>query len=86
MIIGSRGQTVIPLKIREKLGMKPGDAFAVDEITGKLVAERINTPSREELLMRWNKTTKKWNKQALKLGIREEDVEGIIHRGRGLKD
>jgi antitoxin PrlF len=83
--ISSRGQIVIPSKMREELGLREGDALMMESVSGKLVAEKLKTPSRDELLMRWNKLVKEGNKRMRALGIKEEDVPDIIHRGRGIK-
>jgi bifunctional DNA-binding transcriptional regulator/antitoxin component of YhaV-PrlF toxin-antitoxin module len=85
-VMGTKGTIVVPQKLREELGLKQGDAIAMDATSGKLVAQKLKTPSREELLMRWNETTKEWNKKATALGIKEEDVVGIIHKRRKMKD
>jgi AbrB family looped-hinge helix DNA binding protein len=85
-VMGARGQLVVPQKIREQLGLKQGDAIAIDSNAGKMVAQKIKTPSREELLMRWNKMVKEGNQRVNALGIREEDVVDIIHRRRKMKD
>ena len=85
-IMGSRGQLVVPQKIRQALGLNQGDAIAMDSTTGKLVAQKLKTPSRDELLMRWNKMTIEGNKRVTALGIKEEDVVDIIHKRRKMKD
>ncbi|MCX6802965.1 MAG: AbrB/MazE/SpoVT family DNA-binding domain-containing protein [Candidatus Diapherotrites archaeon] len=84
VVINSRGQVVIPLKVRKRMGLKEGDALALTDTAGNLVMKRIKTPSREELLMEWNKLTKELNKKATLLGIKEEDVDRIIHERRRL--
>jgi len=85
VLVDKRGQMVVPLKFRKEIGIEKGGALAMDVASGKLVAEKLNTPSREQLLMEWKKTTKEWNKYAQARGIKEEDVEDLIHRGRGVK-
>jgi bifunctional DNA-binding transcriptional regulator/antitoxin component of YhaV-PrlF toxin-antitoxin module len=71
--------------LREELGLKQEDAIAMDSASGKLVAQKLKTPSREELLMRWNKMVQEGNKRVAALGIKEEDVIDIIHRRRKMK-
>ena len=85
-VMGARGQLVVPQKLREALGLNQGDAIAMDFMGGKLVAQKLKTPSKEELMMRWNKMTIEGNKQVTALGIKEEDVEDIIHKRRKMKD
>ncbi|MFA7133376.1 MAG: hypothetical protein WC122_00155 [archaeon] len=85
-IMGARGQLVVPQKIRESLGLVQGDAIAMDFNAGKLVAQKLKTPSKKELLMKWNKMVKEGNKRVTSLGIKEEDVVDIIHRHRKMKD
>ena len=85
-IMGARGQLVVPQKIRESLGFMQGDAIAMDFNAGKLVAQKLKTPSKKELLMKWNEMVKEGNKRVTSLGIKEEDVVDIIHRRRKMKD
>lgn len=85
-IMGARGQLVVPQKIRKELGFVQGDAIAMDFNAGKLVAQKLKTPSKKDLLMKWNEMNKEWNKHAVALGIKEEDVVDIIHRRRKMKD
>ncbi|MFA6065471.1 MAG: AbrB/MazE/SpoVT family DNA-binding domain-containing protein [archaeon] len=85
-IMGSRGQLVVPQKIREALGLNKGDAIAMDSNSGKLVAQKLKTPSKDELLMRWDKLATDGNKRVTALGIKEEDVVDIIHKRRKMKD
>jgi|GEM_PF-4470589 len=85
-VMGARGQLVVPQKIREQLGLKQGDAIAIDSNAGKMVAQKLKTPSREELLMRWNEMVEEGNRHVKSLGIKESDVVNIIHRRRKIKD
>jgi len=85
-IMGSRGQLVVPQKLRDSLEFKQGDAIAMDSMGGKLVAQKLKTPSKEELMMRWNAMTREWNKNATVNGIKESDVVDIIHKRRKMKD
>lgn len=84
VIINSRGQVVIPQNVRKRMGLTEGDALALTDTGGNLLMKRINTPSREDLLMEWNNLVKIGNKRVRKLGIKEEDVDEIIHRRRAL--
>ena len=85
-VMGARGQLVVPQKLRDALGLKQGDAIAMDFSGGKLVAQKLKTPSKEELLMRWNEMVKEGNKKVTALGIKESDVDKIIHQRRKMKD
>lgn len=83
--VSSRGQIVIPQEIREKMHVKEGEAFAVVASGDTLMLKRIKTPSKEDLLREWERITEEGRKQVKKLGIKQKDVEKIIHRGRGIK-
>ena len=85
VLVDKRGQMVVPLKLRKELGIEKGGALAMDVSAGKMVAKKLNTPSRNELLMEWNELTKILNKKVTALGIKEEDVGRIIHKARGIK-
>jgi len=76
--ISSRGQVAIPSKIREKLHLKEGekvlffvegDTILVKKIVPQTFAE-ITRPLRET---------------AKKMGLKEKDVPGIVHRFRKSK-
>jgi len=83
--MSSKGQIVIPLKFRKEMQWNEGDPIAVTGSGDSLFLKRVRTPSKEEILMEWEKLNKEGRKQAKKLGIKETDVPRLIHKGRGVK-
>ncbi len=83
--MSSRGQIVIPLEIREEMHLREGTAFAVTGKGDTLLLKMVKTPSKEEILAGWERITAKAREQAKKHGIKQSDVEKIIHGARGIK-
>ncbi|MDO8428165.1 MAG: AbrB/MazE/SpoVT family DNA-binding domain-containing protein [Candidatus Diapherotrites archaeon] len=84
--MSSRGQIVIPQDIRKGMNLKEGQAFAVIRSGDTVLLKQIITPSKQELLKQWDRMVTEANKQAKKLGIKESDVNKIIHRRRKMND
>ncbi|MFH1224852.1 MAG: AbrB/MazE/SpoVT family DNA-binding domain-containing protein [Candidatus Diapherotrites archaeon] len=82
--MSSRGQVVIPQDIRDNMKLKEGESFAVVASGDTLLLKRIATPSKEEILREWKRAAAKGREEAKKLGIRQGDVEKLIHKGRGI--
>ena len=85
VLVDKRGQMVVPLKLRRELGIECGGTVAMEVNAGMALMKKIKTPSKDELLMKWNELTKEGNRKVSSLGIKETDVEGIIHKRRGIK-
>ncbi len=84
--MSSRGQIVIPQDIREEMHLKEGEAFAVTGSGDTLLLKRVKTPSKEEIIREWEKITAKARKEIKGTKIKEQDVEKIVHRGRGINE
>jgi AbrB family looped-hinge helix DNA binding protein len=54
----SKGQITIPIAIREKLGLKPGDQIEFDETATILVGRRVVKPGE------WNQALVAWRNSA----------------------
>ena len=80
--MSSKGQIVMPQEIREKMGFAKGSSFAVFGREDTLILKKVNVPSAEEAFAKIHKWGTSFAKDA---GLLENDVEGRIHRGRGLK-
>lgn len=39
--MSTKGQLIIPIRIREKLGLEPGDCFQVDEESGAIILTKL---------------------------------------------
>jgi AbrB family looped-hinge helix DNA binding protein len=82
--MSSRGQVVIPQRLRDKLGLIEGEKFIVIGEDGTLIFKKIDRPSKEELLKKLDALTEKTKNKVKKSGIKESDVLKIIHKRRGI--
>lgn len=80
--MSSKGQIVIPKDLREQLGFGRGASFAVFGKDDTLILKKVNVPSAKEAFAKIHKFGVEF---ARKRGLKERDVEKIIHKGRGLK-
>ncbi len=76
--MSSRGQVVIPLDIREQLGLKEGEKFVVIGEDDAIILKKITMPS----FKNFDKLLKKTQQFAKENGISKGDVEGAIKRAR----
>lgn len=76
--MSSRGQIVIPLDIREHLGLKEGEKFVVVGEEDTVVLKKIAMPS----FKNFDKLIQKTQQFAKEKGITSDDVEGAIKRTR----
>ncbi len=81
--ISSKGQVVIPSKIRDLLNLKEGSRLIVESMNNIILLKKMNV---ENLKEEFKSLTKEGGKFAVQKGIKnEEDVQRIIHKGRGIK-
>ena len=76
--LSSRGQVVIPEKLRKELGLKPGDEFAVTRVDDKLLFEKVEPMSVEE----FDELLADIRREARKAGFKKKDLEDIIKQVR----
>ena len=76
--MSSRGQIVIPLDIREHLGLKEGEKFIVVGEDDTVVLKKIAMPS----FKNFDKLVQKTRQFAKEKGITTTDVERAIKRTR----
>ncbi len=76
--MSSRGQIVIPLDIREHLGLKEGEKFVVVGEDDTVVLKKIAMPS----FKNFDKLVQKTRQFAKEKGITAADVERAIKRTR----
>lgn len=76
--VSSRGQVVIPRKVREKLRVNEGQKFVVIGEDDTIVFKRLEVPS----FKGFDKLLKKTREFAKKKGLTEKDVEESIHQLR----
>ncbi len=84
--MSSRGQVVIPQKLRDIMKVKEGSVFAVFGSDDSFVLKKIAVPDKEKFLESLEKISKEGNRRAEKLGINESDVPDMIHRLRKEKN
>ncbi|MEK6922231.1 MAG: hypothetical protein AABX08_00340 [Nanoarchaeota archaeon] len=80
--MSSKGQIVIPQRIREELRAEEGSMFAVISSRNSVILKKIETPSKEDLIKDLERIAKEGRRRAEKLGIKESDVPELIHRIR----
>ncbi len=79
--MSSRGQVVIPERVRNDLGLKTGDQFVVVAEGGVVVLKGISEPSMAE----FDAVVRKARRQAKAAGLRREDLSNAIAKVRGRK-
>ncbi len=83
--MSSKGQIVIPRGIRTEICASEGTMFAVVSGKDSIVLKKVAMPSKEELICELQKIAKEGAKRAEKLGIKETDVSGLVHKARKSK-
>ena len=76
--MSSRGQVVIPLDIREQLGLKEGEKFVVVGENDTVILKKITMPS----FKNFDKLIRKTQQFTKDKGVTKADVEGAIGRAR----
>lgn len=78
--ISSKGQVVIPVRIRQELNLEEGSRFVVDRSGQMIVLRKLNV---EETLAEFRKMAEEGEKIARAHGVKsEEDFVRIIHERR----
>ena len=76
--LSSKGQVVIPRKIRDALGLSVGETFLVMAEDDTFILKRIAGPRPEEFRALAGRS----RKAARKAGLKKKDVEEAIRRAR----
>jgi AbrB family looped-hinge helix DNA binding protein len=76
--MSSRGQVVIPLDIREQLGLKEGEKFIVLGKDDTVILKKVTMPS----FKNFDKLIQRTQQFAKEKGIAKSDVESAIKRDR----
>ncbi|HIH38172.1 AbrB/MazE/SpoVT family DNA-binding domain-containing protein [Candidatus Woesearchaeota archaeon] len=76
--MSSRGQVVIPVDIREQLGLKEGEKFVVVGEDDTVILKKVTMPS----FKNFEKLIQRTQQFAKGRGITETDVENAIKRAR----
>ena len=80
--ISSRGQVVIPQKLRDRLGLHSGEKFIVLGENDTVILKRIATPSKEHLIKELEVIAKEGKKRLQSKGIKEADIPKIVEKSR----
>ena len=83
--MSSKGQVVIPRRIREDIKASEGSLFTVISSKDSIILKKIKTPSKESLIKDLERIAREGRKRADKLGIKETDVPKLIQRTRKKK-
>jgi len=81
--MSSKGQIVIPKDLREQLGFGKGISFAVFGKDDTLILKKVNVPTAKEVFDKVHKFGVQFAKSK---GLKEKDVEQIIHKRRKKSD
>lgn len=73
--VSSRGQICIPNDIREDMGLEEGSKILFVLTDGSLLVKKINMQTFREI-------TKPLKEAAKKIGMKESEVPGMVHRFR----
>ncbi len=84
--MSSRGQIVIPQKLRDRMKIKEGSVFAILGDGDSFVLKKIAVPDKEQFLKSLEKISKEGRKRAEKLGVKESDLPEMIRRLRKEKN
>ncbi len=76
--MSSKGQVVIPMPIREKLGLEEGNALLVLDSKDSICMKKLEIPK----IKSWKKATKPFREAARKSGFAEEDLKRIIEESK----
>ena len=80
--MSSKGQIVIPRGIREEIDADEGTVFAVVSGKDSVILRKIEKPSNEDLIKDLKALAKEGERRAQKLGIKESDIQSMIHKLR----
>lgn len=72
--MSTKGQVVIPERIRKKFDLTEGTIFMVTGENGSVVLKKLDPPSREDL----SELLEKARKQAKAAGLTQADVDAVI--------
>ena len=79
--MSSRGQVVIPERIREQLHLEPGAEFVVVAKDDVLVFQRLNAPSWKQ----FDRLVREARRQARLAGLSQRDVKQAIAKVRSAR-
>jgi len=80
--LSSKGQIVVPKDMREDMNLVTGTPFAIFGKGDTIILKKVNIPTAKDVFEKIHK----WGiKFAEDRGLKEEDINKLIHKGRGIK-
>jgi antitoxin PrlF len=76
--MSSRGQVVIPLNLRELMGLKDGEKFAITGKEDTIILKKIQMPS----FSNFDKLMKQTQEFAKKKGLKQKDIDEAVQRAK----
>ena len=77
--MSSRGQVVIPEKIRDQLGLKAGSQFVIIGQGDVVMLKLISPPSMKD----YNELKRRLRRQVREAGLKRSDIDTAIKKVRG---
>ena len=77
--MSSKGQIVLPRKVRENVDAGEGTLFTIISHKDVIILKKIKTLSKEQLVKDLEGIAKEGKKRAEKLGIKESDIQNLVH-------
>jgi AbrB family looped-hinge helix DNA binding protein len=74
--LSTKGQVVIPQEIRERMHLRPGTPFTVEEVKEGILLKKI------EVEESWEKVTEPFRRAARETGFTQEDMMNLIEKVR----
>lgn len=84
--MSSKGQIVIPLEMRERLGMKEGDHLLLMLVDGVLIIQKLPVPSKEEVAKILKSVEDAVPGGASRFGVNGERIVEVLKRRRKRRD
>jgi len=76
--MSSRGQVVIPLNLRELMGLKDGEKFAITGKEDTIILKKIQMPS----FSNFDKLMQQTQEFAKKKGLKQKDIDEAVQRAK----
>jgi antitoxin PrlF len=76
--ISSKGQIVLPIEIRNKLGLKEGNLLIVSDSGDSICMRKIDLPK----IKTWEEATKPFRESAKKSNFSIEDLNNLIQESK----
>lgn len=81
LTVSSKGQIVLPSKVRNSMSIQTGDKLAVYTYDGAIILKPVRLPSEDEIRAEFREA-QEW---AASVGLTEDDVDEAIKKVRARK-